>query len=110
MKKSLIILILIILSGCSTLTGRKEPKVKFIVKFQWNDNTKEVYLNSKRIKNREEYRLEKGTYKLSWKYRKLNTSSHEKSMYNYFWTYQMITIDSNNYVSVNGNNIIKKGA
>lgn len=111
MKKILTILILTMLTACSSLHSHKQPKVKFTIKSQWNINTKDVYLNSKHIKNSEEYVVEEGVYKLSWKYKKLNTSSHEKSMYNYFWTYQMITVDSNTYISINGNNLeIKKGA
>lgn len=108
MKKNLFLIFLfsIFLASCSNISLNK--KEKFTVKFSWNNNISDVYLNKKHIKNGREYEVEGKKYKISWKYKEINTIDYETNPFTYFWVYENININSSSNFSIVGNKVEKE--
>ncbi len=108
MKKNLFLIFLfsIFFASCSNMSLDK--KEKFTVKFSWNNHISDVYLNKKYIKNGREYEIEGRSYKISWKYKEINTVNYETNPSTYFWVYENININSHSNFNIISNKIEKK--
>ncbi len=106
MKKTLLLFISILFVSCANLNLNK--KEKFDVSFNWNENVSDVYLDKKHIKNGSEYEVEEGEYKVSWKYKEINTIDYETNSFTHFWIYKNINIDKSSNFNIISNQIKKE--
>lgn len=106
MKRVLLLLISILFISCTNLNLDKKDKIK--VSFNWNDNISDVYLGEKYIRNGSVYEIEGRRYKISWKYKEINTVDYESNPFTYFWTYETIDIDNSSNFKIIGNKVKKE--